>query len=232
MPFGSTFSNDSHGGNGRRSNAEMVVSGLGCWERLQLFSSPFPHAVIDGFLSHDAVRRINAEWPDEWLKEDGSFNKKWSTSNLPPMAACVARWIDVRKIEAVTGVDGLFADPELFGAGLHCIPRGGFLKMHVDFNQHPKGWHRRVNVLIYLNERWNDSWNGHLQLGLGDSAKRIAPIGGRCVIFETNDQSWHGHPELLACPEDAQRRSLALYFYTREPPTEEAHSTIYRKKAA
>jgi hypothetical protein len=70
-------------------------------------------------------------------------------------------------VEKVTKIQGLFADPELFGAGLHCIPRKGFLNMHVDFNAHPKGWHRRVNVLIYLNEEWRDEWNGHLQLGIG-----------------------------------------------------------------
>jgi Rps23 Pro-64 3,4-dihydroxylase Tpa1-like proline 4-hydroxylase len=88
-----------------------------------------------------------------------------------------------------------------------------------------------VNVLIYLNERWENSWGGHLQLGIDDNAKNIAPIGGRCVIFETNEQSWHGHPDPLACPEDIQRRSLALYFYTKEPPSGEAHTTIYRKAA-
>jgi hypothetical protein len=199
---------------------------------LQRFESPFPHAVIDGFLTHGQIEALNAEWPEQWTKEEGKFNRKWSTSRLPPEADRISRSIDIGKVEEVTGISGLFADPELFGAGLHCIPRGGFLKMHVDFNQHPKGWHRRVNVLIYLNERWSDAWNGHLQLGFGEGSKRIAPIGGRCVIFETNDQSWHGHPELLACPEDVQRRSLALYFYTRDPPAAEAHSTIYRKKAA
>jgi Rps23 Pro-64 3,4-dihydroxylase Tpa1-like proline 4-hydroxylase len=132
-------------------------------------------------------------------------------------------------VEKVTKIQGLFADPELFGAGLHCIPRKGFLNMHVDFNAHPKGWHRRVNVLIYLNEEWRDEWNGHLQLGMGESAKFISPLGGRCVIFETNDKSWHGHPLPLACPRKVQRRSLALYLYTKEPPQGRLHTTIYQR---
>lgn len=195
------------------------------------FDQPFPHSVIDGYLTLEQVRSINAEWPDEWLKEDGRFNKKWSTSSLPRLANRAAEQIDIGMIEAATGIKGLFPDPELFGAGLHCIPPGGFLKMHVDFNRHPKGWHRRVNVLIYLNEVWRDEWGGHLQLGLGPEAKLIAPLGGRCVIFETNDRSWHGHPAPLTCPENVQRRSLALYYYTAKPPKAEAHSTIYRKSA-
>ena len=63
-------------------------------------------------------------------------------------------------VEDAVGITGLFLDDERFGAGLHCIPRGGFLKMHVDFNKHPKGWHRRANVLIYLNENWQEDWGG------------------------------------------------------------------------
>lgn len=153
-----------------------------------------------------------------------------SRERLTPTAESVVRMIDVGMVERATGISSLFRDPDMFGAGLHCIPRDGFLKMHVDFNKHPKGWHRRVNMLIYLNERWEHEWGGHLQLGLLDCVK-LVPIGGRCVIFETNNQSWHGHPNPLACPADVQRRSLAIYFYTEEPPAEEAHSTIYKKAA-
>lgn len=196
-----------------------------------IYLEPFKHAVLDDFIDAETVRAINDEWPTEWQQvEDGSFNRKWSTQALTPTARRVAESMDLRPIETMTGIRGLFADPCLFGAGLHCIPRGGFLKMHVDFNKHPKGWHRRVNVLIYLNEYWNQEWGGCLQLGLGASAKKIVPIAGRCVIFETNEQSWHGHPDKLACPEDRQRRSLALYYYTADPPSGEAHSTIYKKR--
>jgi hypothetical protein len=209
----------------------MADSGLGYKVRLQRFSEPFPHVIIEGFLTPETVARINREWPNDWHKEDGRFNLKWSRQRLSETARSVAEAIDIALIEEATGIETLFADPELFGAGLHCIPAGGFLKMHVDFNVHPKGWHRRVNVLVYLNETWREEWGGHLQLGLGGNAKRIAPLGGRCVIFETNEESWHGHPEPLACPEDMQRRSLALYFYTATKPTGDAHSTIYKKAA-
>jgi len=196
------------------------------------FTEPFPHTVIDDYLSAETVSKINGEWPihGKWDREDGKGSKKWSRPRLAKTAREVANAIDIGLIERATGISELFADPGLFGAGLHCIPRGGFLKMHVDFNQHPKGWHRRVNVLIYLNEAWQDEWGGHLQLGL-ENAKLIAPIGGRCVIFETNDESWHGHPEPLMCPPNIQRRSLAIYYYTKEPPSEPAHTTIYKKAA-
>lgn len=199
------------------------------WSASVSFEKPFPHTIIDGFLDQSTVARINAEWPqDEWMKESGKGQKKWSTTRLPPTAKSISDNFDVSKVEAITGIDGLFQDRQLFGAGLHCIPRGGFLKRHVDFNQHPKGWHRRVNCLIYLNQEWKDEWGGHLELGLNNPVK-IAPVGGRCVIFETNDESWHGHPFELDCPEDVQRRSMALYFYTKEKPQFRPHTTIYRK---
>lgn len=193
------------------------------------FERPFPHHVIDSFLDSATVDQINAEWPqDSWLKEDGKANRKWSTNQLPPAAREVVESVTPAAISELTGIRGLIADPDLFGGGLHCIPRGGFLKMHVDFNQHPKGWHRRVNVLMYLNREWRDEWGGHLELGLSKRAK-IAPLGGRCVVFETNDKTFHGHPQPLQCPEGVQRRSLALYFYTEAPPKRSAHSTIYVK---
>lgn len=195
---------------------------------MQKFNDPFPHVVIDNFLSTEVVAKINRQWPKKWEKKTGKTSIKWNTQDLPPAAQKVVDSISIPMIEEATGINGLFADPDLFGAGLHCIPRDGYLKLHTDFNVHPKGWHRRVNVLIYLNPEWKDEWRGHLQLGI-ELEKLIAPIGGRCVIFETNDISWHGHPEPLQCPPDIQRRSLALYYYTKPLPNEKPHTTIYHK---
>jgi hypothetical protein len=192
------------------------------------FNRPFPHTVIDDFIPLATVRAINAEWPSLPL-EDGKFTLKRSGAWLPPTAAQVEASIGLGLIESAVGVSGLFADPDRFGGGLHAVPAGGFLKMHVDFNRHPNGWHRRANVLIYLNEDWLPEWGGQLQLGVGKHAVRIEPIAGRCVIFETNEDTWHGHPEPLTCPPDRERRSMAFYYYTEAPPKGEAHTTIYRK---
>src|SRR5688572_28061866 len=102
------------------------------------YSQPFPHTVIDDFLSPETVRQINAQWPREWTKEAGKNNNKWHTQNIPDCVQEVVSAIDIAMVEQATGITGLFADPELFGAGLHCIPPGGFLKLHCDFNVHPK----------------------------------------------------------------------------------------------
>lgn len=194
------------------------------------YDSPFPHTVVDGFLSPQLVEQLNNDFDSvEWYKKEGKTSFKLRAKEQPKSALDVIDSIDISKIEQLTGITGLFKDPELFGAGLHCIPRGGFLKMHCDFNLHPKGWLRRVNVLIYLNRVWRSSWGGQLQLGLGENARYIEPIGGRCVIFETNEVSWHGHPEPLVCPTNVQRRSLALYLYTTETTEVAPHTTIYHR---
>lgn len=52
--------------------------------------------------------------------------------------------------------------------------------------------------------------------------KNVAPIFNRCVVFNTSLKSFHGHPDPLNTPEHVTRKSLAFYYYTREPhPGEE-----------
>lgn len=187
---------------------------------------PFPHIIIDDFIDIEAVRTINNEWPTEMRSKDGKTSKKSYCETLAPTARKVYEQISLDWLGGQLGIEKLRRDPLLFGAGHHAIERGGFLKTHVDFNQHPRGWHRRVNLLIYLNEGWRAEWKGQLILGK-NCEKSIEPVAGRCVMFETTEDSWHGHPEPLECPDGVQRRSLAFYYYTEQPPNAAPHTTIY-----
>jgi hypothetical protein len=36
------------------------------------------------------------------------------------------------------------------------------------------------------------------------------------LIFTTSEDSFHGHPDALTCPDDVARRSMALYYFTEE----------------
>lgn len=143
-------------------------------------------------------------------------------------------------LERLTNVDGLIPDPHFVGGGLHQIERGGFLKMHVDFNKHERlRLDRRLNLLIYLNKDWQEEYGGHLELWDKDvtqCSKKILPVFNRCVVFTTTDFSYHGHPEPLTCPEDRSRKSLALYYYSNGRPASEIrrghseHSTLFRAR--
>ena len=63
-------------------------------------------------------------------------------------------------LNELTGIkEPLISDPYLSGGGYHEIKTGGLLKVHADFNKHPKlDLDRRLNLLIYLNEDWKDEW--------------------------------------------------------------------------
>ena len=65
------------------------------------------------------------------------------------------------------------------------------------------------------------------------AVKRIAPIFNRCVVFSTTSFAYHGHPDPLNCPEGVTRKSMALYYYTKDRPREELmspHSTRFQRR--
>lgn len=193
------------------------------------FGEPFRHWVQDDFLPLDTVRAINREWPeDDWRAEDGKGQRKWSQPITHGEALRVykhlARPEFCDALSELTGIDGLYTDPEQFGGGLHSTPPGGFLGIHTDFQYLPCGDRRRLNLLIYLNETWRPGWLGYLELR-GETVKHIEPRGGRAVLFETTRETWHGHPTPLRAP--VHRRSIAVYYYT---PDNGVHDkTVYRR---
>jgi hypothetical protein len=209
-------------------------------------ASPFPHAVIEDYF--DGARIVRAAREVAGLHAPGSAefygqHLKGGTQDRQAMGQTAAGLIDemnspafVRWLEWLTGIDGLISDTDLFGGGVHQVKPGGFLKIHTDFSWHERlQLYRRVNVLLYLDEGWQDAWGGHLELwpaSMDRCGAKIAPTLGRMVVFNTTDESFHGHPEPLACPEDRTRNSIALYYYTREPDGARSTLTNYQPRPA
>ena len=130
----------------------------------------------------------------------------------------------VQVMRNLTGIQDLVSDWSLEGGGFHVTYPGGKLGVHHDFNYKddmaPVRMYRKVNLLIYLNEDWDSSWGGSLELwdqDLTGAFKVIDLIQNRAVIFNS-DNAPHGHPEPLACPVGESRRSLAFYYYSPTPP--------------
>ena len=77
---------------------------------------------------------------------------------------------------------------------------------------------RCINLIVFLNPGWDDSWGGALELWDRDMTQcvvSVAPRFNRAVLFDTDKTSFHGHPEPLVCPPGRTRRSMALYYYAR-----------------
>jgi len=119
----------------------------------------------------------------------------------------------------------LYSDIGLNGGGWHIHKRGGRLNTHLDYSLHPKlGLQRKLNIIIYLNSKWQKAWGGSLGLwgnesseSPGDLVNEIEPVFNRATILDTTCNSWHGLSKPLMCPEGEFRKSLAIYYLT-EPP--------------
>jgi hypothetical protein len=210
---------------------------------------PFRHVVIDDFFASAFAERLLAGFPPfergNARNEAGEPGQKSTVERIRGLGPAYAALDDlVRSAEfldlvgRITGIAGLLYDPYYFGGGTHENRPGQDLDPHVDFNRHPvEGWHRRLNLIVYLNREWDDAWGGALALhsdprAADDRVLTITPLFNRCVIFETTESSWHGFSRIAppAQRADVSRKSVALYFYTRERPAEEladSHSTIY-----
>jgi hypothetical protein len=210
---------------------------------------PFRHLVIEDFLAPDYAEQLLAEFPaferGNTRNENGEVGRKSVVERIRNLGPAFTTLDELVKspamldlVSKLTGIPDLLYDPWYFGGGTHENRDGQDLDAHVDFNRHPiENWHRRLNLIVYLNHEWDDAWGGSLELhsdprSPDDRIKLVTPYFNRCVIFETTETSWHGFTRIGRAPglPPLSRKSIALYFYTTQRPAEEladAHSTIY-----
>ena len=71
----------------------------------------------------------------------------------------------IKKIEEISQIKNLQVIDDRFGQGLHQGGDDSFLDIHIDYNLHPvKKKQRRLNLLIFLNERWPTEWGGNARV--------------------------------------------------------------------
>ncbi|MGA0242282.1 MAG: 2OG-Fe(II) oxygenase [Candidatus Marinamargulisbacteria bacterium] len=218
-------------------------------------ADPFPYVVIDNFMNPDALRKVLEVFPSPkdlaFYKYENPLEKKLAMdqlSKLPIPIQQILLYLNSPDMllffEQLTGIEGLIPDPYYRGGGIHQIETGGKLDVHIDFNRHPKlQLERRLNAIIYLNEDWDESYGGHLDIWRGhtengrhvldECVQKILPVFNRMVVFATSERSYHGHPDPVTCPVDRTRKSIALYYYTNGRPKDEMtdpHSTTFIKR--
>ncbi len=209
---------------------------------------PFPSILIDNFLEASFAREVVRSYPSfaksqelgRSFKAVNEVGKVQVTDSkvFPAPVAELNRFLSspafVSLMQTVSGYDELLPDEELVGGGIHQTGPRGRLDVHVDFNYIPeRKLYRRLNIIIFFNEQWEESWGGRLELWddkVQNCMHSFLPIFNRCVIFETNEISYHG-VTAVTCPPDYSRKSFAGYYYTREEkPQYDPHSTIFRAR--
>lgn len=222
---------------------------LARWQTEFANAQPFRHVVIDDFFAPDVAQALLDTFPSfergNSVGDDGRQGNKsvlerirglggaWAGLDDGIQSAAFLQWVG-----QLTGIDELLYDPFYLGGGTHENRHGQALSAHIDFNYHPsERWHRRLNLIVYLNPEWEAAWGGNLELYRDPYAEptpqvRVVPAFNRCVIFETTEHSWHAF-DPITLPEDRRglsRRSVALYFYSRQRPAQEVagrHTTHY-----
>lgn len=191
-------------------------------------AAPFPHIVIDDFLEPEVLNAVLGEFPSS--KDKAFFDReqerlKFQFQPHESQSAVIRNLFAELNghaflgfLEEMTGEKGLIADPYYEGGGLHETKRGGHLGVHADFNIHSHlKVERKLNLLIYLNQDWEDEFGGQLELWdqqMQACAVKVKPVFGRAVVFTTALDSFHGHPDPLNCPPERSRRSIATYYYS------------------
>lgn len=212
-------------------------------------SEPFQHIVIDDFLPLELIEAVCSGFPVEATNNEMHYQRGYKGQNkrqinpgqCSPYLKNVFAFFNsapmLQMLEKLTGIEGLIPDPYFIGGGLHEIKAGGFLGVHSDFRINKKlHLERRLNAIIYLNENWREEYGGNLELWdkeMNSCVKKVLPIYNRCVIFNTDKDSNHGHPEPLTAPENVTRRSIALYYYTASNNVYDnipVHKTVYKPR--
>ncbi len=213
---------------------------------------PYPNACFDDFLGASLAASLARRFPGpehpRWLRRDyreqsgrmGQLqrsNFEGVDASIRHLLAELSSMAFLDFLGALTGTEGLIPDPHHRGAGLSITLPGGHLALHADFNRdRTRQLARKLTVLYYLGEGWQDDWGGALELWNEERTRceaSYAPRLDRLVVMDHGDTFWHGHPAPLACPEGRYRASISAYYYVAAgaPDEADAHGAIWVEEA-
>jgi len=194
---------------------------------LKINKNTYDHIIIDNFIDplyYDKIQKCLPNKPDEnWWKYENPLEVKYALDDFELMDPLIQNIFYalshdkiINKLRNIFNISNLEFDPFCHGGGLHMHPKYGRLNIHLDYEKHPiTNKQRRLNIILYLNDMWNNDWNGDTQLFSTDLKECIVksyPKSNTAIIFITNDNSWHGVPEIIKCPENIYRKTLAYYY--------------------
>lgn len=196
--------------------------------KLFINAEPYEHIIIPNFLNENYAEDIYNKFPtdfetDNWHKYMNPIEVKYANDYINELDDSLRNFFYllstdkiINIINKISNIPDLQYDPYLHGAGIHAHPRNGRLNMHLDYEKHPYlDKQRRLNIILYISKDWDDNWNGQTELWDKEMLNCVIKSSVRfntAIIFKTNDISWHGLPEIITCPKDVYRKSLAYYY--------------------
>ena len=192
-----------------------------------LAAKPFEHVCIDNALNSESLKNLMdsiaalefGEKSSDYIFAKNKYETPGFNKQSPILSEFKTELLSERfeKILRVICGKEVFVDKNFLGGGVHRGGAGSFLDMHADFNRHPvhNDWMRELNILLYLNNNYNEKYGGHLEL---ENAKtheksRISPVANRLVIMLTKEHTLHGYRP-INFPEGTFRTSIAAYAYS------------------
>ncbi len=127
--------------------------------------------------------------------------------------------------------DDLYPDISNGYSGFNIVKKNGFLRPHADFNYNNNlKKFRTINLLIYFNTDWKESYGGNLNIYNYSNNKKTYTFlaeNNNCVIFITNKYVPHGYKKISV---NRERVSLNFYYYTEinYSYSEVPHKTLWR----
>ena len=215
-----------------------------------LHAEPFKHVVIEDFFEPAFAEQLLEQFPsfdpDRAIGDNGRRGGKATNPDIRSISPAYQKLYETLAgrpfldfVGRLSGIPDLILDPKMFGGGTHENLHGQELDPHVDFNyDEARELHRRLNLIVYLNKDWRTEWGGAIEIHSNprdpfeNRIRAFDPLFNRCVMFETNEYSWHGFPKIQLPEEhrDRSRKSISIYLYTRERPEHEVapmHGTFY-----
>jgi len=210
------------------------------------------HIIVDGFLDNDMAQKCQTDIlqasPNMWDRYDNCFEQKSTyrdKNNFPQNINNLYDYLTsshfIDKLNILTGLY-LINETDKILWGIHMFNNNDKLDIHVDAGRHVKtGLIKAITFGLYLSHNWTETNGGHLEFWDGDSSHiefpkiyncktRILPVFNRCIIFENNNNSWHGSPEPCLCENGEKRIFLTLSYFIND----DSHSNAFlnvRKKA-
>lgn len=233
------------------SCANQILNSL---DGVHYFKTPYKHLIVDNFFDNEFALTCMKAFPSTedscWehandIDIEIKYRTTWKSEfDIPDGLVDAIRILNAAEILQTLSIrfdiQKLIPDPYFTGGGLNITKPGGLLDVHVDGNYHDAtGLNRRMNAIVYLNPNWQSGWGGELGLydEYGDKClKEVEPIFNRLVVFDSHDKSFHGLPNPLNFPEGEERKSIILYYYTKESRPEiqisisEPHSALWKKR--